>query len=189
MAWNIPQRCVGFCRRLCPSLMRLNVLPGHAPIGTRHRRTLDAISSYERKESKQRSGWRRLASGRLVRQQDGSRNGSSGGRTWLRQPAEDVLRLGRFQPIVKTRHTRDYRLHDDQSVVVDDAPENKCQFEYSTIDLAGQHWWTISFEAIGEDRNKPYSATAETIISQHNLALIAEHSFGYPQFILATHEC
>ncbi len=100
-----------------------------------------------------------------------------------------TLRLGRFQPIVKARHTQDYRLHDDQSVVVDDAPENKCQFEYSTIDLAGRRWWTISFEAIGEHRHRLLRAAAETIISQHNLALTAERLFGYPQFILAAQDC
>ena len=105
-------------------------------------------------------------------------------------PDEAVLRAGCFQPITKMRHTHIYRLSGGRVIAweedsgEDSGAKNSCQFEYSAIDLEGSgRWWTVSFEAVGDDRNRVLGIVAKYVIGRYDLLLTGQRSYGYPQFI------
>jgi hypothetical protein len=73
-------------------------------------------------------------------------------------------------PVRKERLLRTYGLTVDGSVVPVPAPEalrHACELELTRVDVAGQDWWTLAFEAFGDE-----SAL------QERLLLVARHVFA-----------
>jgi len=72
--------------------------------------------------------------------------------------------------VVKKRQLRRYRVTEDgqvENVAVEAEPAQGCELELSRIEVAGQSWWSICFEAFGQEANR-----------EEYLRLTAHHVFG-----------
>jgi hypothetical protein len=76
-------------------------------------------------------------------------------------------------PVRKERMLRTYRLTVDKRVVpvsTSDVPRQGCEMELTEVHVVGQDWWTLAFEAFGDES-----------VLQEQLLLVAQH-------VLAAHE-
>jgi hypothetical protein len=73
-------------------------------------------------------------------------------------------------PVRKERALRTYRLTIDRHVIPvssSEPPRDGCELELTKIHIAEQDWWTLAFEAFGE----------ESVLQEH-LELVARHVFA-----------
>ena len=98
-----------------------------------------------------------------------------------------------WQAVRKQRRLRAYRPDGAGGVaeVSDDAEsEAGCEVELSEIQVDGQTWWSVCFEAFGpEDQlDRLLLDTARHVFAQSMppTVLVSDHSMGYPAWLLQT---
>ena len=71
-------------------------------------------------------------------------------------------------------------------ISTDEPVELGCEVELTAINVAGQAWWTVGFEAFGEeaDLTRPLKMVANhLLLPEQGMTLAAEHSHGYPRWL------
>jgi hypothetical protein len=106
----------------------------------------------------------------------------SGPGAWL-TPATSWL------PVDKERRLWRYRLAADGTlcqVSLDGMPESGCEFELSEVRARGGIWWSVCFEAFGQETNLEdslYAVAARLLAPGWPVAMEEGRSAGYPEWI------
>jgi hypothetical protein len=94
--------------------------------------------------------------------------------------------------VQKGRKLRKYKLAEDGELLAiptGEYPDRGCTMELTTIHVEGQEWWSLGFEAFGEE-----SSLAETLMLTARYLLApgrppssfdVTHSYGYPKWLQA----
>jgi hypothetical protein len=92
--------------------------------------------------------------------------------------------------VEKRRWVRTYRIADDGAIELTSrsltTPRRECSAELARVEIEGQAWWTLGFEAAGDEAT--LRTTLETV-ARHVLADMAPpaldlaHSYGYPRWL------
>lgn len=96
---------------------------------------------------------------------------------------------GSWIPVQKARQLRSYRVTDDGDVVAlssSASPHRGCELELTRVDVAGETWWTLAFEAFGEPstlRADLLAVVRYVFAGDEPPALPAEDSRGYAAWL------
>lgn len=85
----------------------------------------------------------------------------------------------------KARQLRRYRIDAQQVVQVFTDTPSGCEVEFTEIQVAGDSWWTVAFEAFGQGaRNHDHLLTvARHLFNETAPPLNAAKSYGYPHWL------
>jgi hypothetical protein len=87
----------------------------------------------------------------------------------------------------KTRSVLYYAVADSEAEEVSERPANGCQFEWTEVDVHGQSWLTIGFEAFGNatELETNLIQTAARVLGDlpSSIRLAEEDSCSYPEWI------
>jgi hypothetical protein len=92
-------------------------------------------------------------------------------------------------PVRKERQLRRYRVADDGRIIALTAsasPHRGCELELSRVEVAGETWWTLAFEAFGEPstlRADLLEVAGYVFASDGSPALLARDSCGYAAWL------
>jgi hypothetical protein len=92
-------------------------------------------------------------------------------------------------PVRKERRLRRYRVAEDGDVVALSSsapPDRGCELELTSVDVAGETWWTLAFEAFGEPstlRADLLEVVRYVFASGEPPALPTEDSRGYAAWL------
>lgn len=73
-----------------------------------------------------------------------------------------------------------------EPILVNENPISGCNLELTSVQIYGLNWWTMGFEAFGEEikLEQNLSATINVVLATDSPpSLDAEHSFGYPRWL------
>jgi hypothetical protein len=91
--------------------------------------------------------------------------------------------------IQKVRRLQSYQILPDSSIQpvnANDSTDNGCSVEITQLLIQQQSWWTLAFEAVGEDTHllENLRLTASYLLSNYRgTKLIAANSYGYPHWL------
>jgi hypothetical protein len=91
--------------------------------------------------------------------------------------------------VEKARRLRTYRVAGDDTIVAISArgyPERGCSWELTRLRVRGEAWWTLGFEAFGEQaslRERLLLVADQVLGAQEPPALEAGDSFSYPRWL------
>ncbi|CAA9562187.1 hypothetical protein AVDCRST_MAG81-902 [uncultured Synechococcales cyanobacterium] len=114
---------------------------------------------------------------------------------WICEPSPDKilpeanLTKGRWISVTKVRSQRKYEVLSDQSLiaVAIEQPVNLgCTVELTKLKVAGNTWWSLAFEAFGEDKaliNTLKVVTNYLLSNYQGPILQAQDSFAYPNWL------
>lgn len=103
--------------------------------------------------------------------------------------ARATAAAGSWIAVRKDRQLRRYRVADDGRVIAltsSTSPDRGCELELSHVEVAGETWWTLSFEAFGEPstlRVELLAVVRYVVASDAPPALPADDSFGYAAWL------
>jgi hypothetical protein len=89
----------------------------------------------------------------------------------------------------KARRLRRFRLASDgtvSQVTLDRMPERGCEFELSEVRAGGGRWWSVCFEAFGEEErleDSLYAVSTILFTPAWPVAMGEDDSLGYPEWI------
>jgi len=96
---------------------------------------------------------------------------------------------GSWIPVRKERQLRRYRVADDGRVIpftASASPHRGCELELSRVEVSGETWWTLAFEAFGEPstlRADLLAVARYVLASDGSPALPARDSHGYAAWL------
>lgn len=101
-------------------------------------------------------------------------------------PTRDIDGPG-WLAVDKTRQLRSYQINAGQVVqVFNDTPEG-CEVEFTKLQVKGDIWWTVAFEAFGHGPRDfdHLLAVAKHVFNKAAPPLTAPDSYGYPHWLTA----
>ncbi|KAB8332577.1 hypothetical protein SD80_018495 [Scytonema tolypothrichoides VB-61278] len=105
-----------------------------------------------------------------------------------------VLGNSSWVSVQKVRHSQLYQVLPEfppQPVSVDEYIENGCTVELTHLIIQGNAWWSLAFEASGEDAclMENLQATASWVFdSYRELKLLAINSYAFPSWLALIHQ-
>lgn len=101
----------------------------------------------------------------------------------LASPKTTWIGVGKERKVLRFRNID---LGKIEPTPLSERPERGCNLELTAVQIYGREWWTMGFEAFGDEINleQDLSATINaTLAIGIPPSLDAEHSFGYPRWL------
>ena len=101
----------------------------------------------------------------------------------------DVVKQAPWLKIKKVRSQRKYQIGGDRlltPVPIDTSIIQGCNVEITQLWIKDNPWWTLAFEALGEDTNLEdnLKIIANFVLQNYpNLKLLVDNSYGYPLWL------
>lgn len=105
---------------------------------------------------------------------------------------EPILNMLSHEPslgivVTKQRAQRKYRLGEDfKEVSIEDRLDRGAFFELTKLEVLGNPWWSLGFEAFPDDSKVPEQVLALTqkLLNNTSFELLLEHSHSYPSWLV-----
>lgn len=104
--------------------------------------------------------------------------------------SDSLMPSSSWMGVQKERQIRKYRVVEDDRLVpvpAEEYPERGCSVELSTLYVEGQDWWSLCFEASGDETSlrQTLVLVVEEVLDRGRMSfsLDAEASYGYPRWL------
>jgi hypothetical protein len=110
-------------------------------------------------------------------------------RKWSFELANQVAPPPSWTAVAKKRQLRRYRLAGGEkisSVPADEFPDQGCDVELTQVQAREETWWTVGFEAFGEESTLHETlllVTRQILAADESPTVKAQESFGYPKWL------
>ncbi|MBD1939192.1 hypothetical protein H6F73_18060 [Microcoleus sp. FACHB-68] len=102
------------------------------------------------------------------------------------------METGEWMRVKKSRMQRQYQVLSDESIIsvpMDAEINQGCTVELTQLNVNGEAWWSLAFEAFGEDENliTPLHEVVEWVAKTYRgLPVQTASSYGYPKWLSMT---
>jgi hypothetical protein len=102
-------------------------------------------------------------------------------------PTEQNLQLSGWLAVRKQRYLQHFSVAGAEVREINTRPDNGCEFELTQLDINGESWWTVGFEAVGQANQLETNLAhvARTVLQRGGFLqrFAPENSLGYARWL------